>query len=258
MAPIRTFAGRVAEAMAAAAGNTTTAADTSNTSAAVYSSQPYPAALIVATFSLPVILLILPPLSWHLRNRNIGAAMLVLWTLVINFLSFINALIWPNDDIVTWYNGAGLCDIEVKLQMGWSVAAPAGLACVLRGLAKAMDTKRVSLGKTQKEMRIEYAIDVAWCIGFPMLQMLFHYIVQYRRYYLFGISGCIPAVSKTWLTVPMIFVQPLIWTVIDAYFAGKFKRASLSCPTPLTITHSPHPRAPLPLPHGLLSNLGQP
>jgi hypothetical protein len=53
--------------------------------------------------------------------------------------------------------------------------------------------------------------------------MLFHYIVQTRRYYLYGISGCLPAIDISLVTVFLLGIPPLLWTLIDAYYAGKNK-----------------------------------
>ncbi|KAK3066361.1 a-factor receptor [Teratosphaeriaceae sp. CCFEE 6253] len=180
---------------------------------------PYPAAILLAAFSLLVVLLLTSPLCWHYRNRNVGATMLVAWTIIINLQSFTNALLWPNDDIAHWYNGRGLCDVEVKLQVAWFVAAPAALAAVLRALANAIDTNRATLVKSKAQRVRDYAIDFSLCLGLPALTMLFHYIVQPTRYVLFGITGCLAASSKTWLTVVLLDIPPGILTLVDTYYA---------------------------------------
>jgi len=185
------------------------------------STTAYPSAVLLAFFSLLTVLLIIPPMCWHYRNRNLGATLLVAWTIIMNLQSFINAITWSSDDIISWYDGAGLCDVEAKLQIAWGVAAPAALACVLRALANAMNTDRATLIKGKAQRWRDYAIDLSWCICAPLLQMLFHYVVQYRRYYLFGISGCVPAADQSWLTVLLLYIPPVIWTLIDGYFACK-------------------------------------
>ena len=182
----------------------------------------YTSAILLSLGNLLVILLILPPIFWHARNRNIGATLLVGCVIMLNLQSLINALLWPTDNIAKWYNGSGLCDVEVKLQVAAQVASPAALGCVLRALARVMDTRRTQLVQTKAQRWRGYAIDLLWCFGFPMLQMLFHYIVKPGRYYLFGIIGCVPAVSNSWLTILLLLVPPVIWTLIDAYYASKY------------------------------------
>ncbi|KAK1820433.1 a-factor receptor [Friedmanniomyces endolithicus] len=205
MAPISTLFTRQAAAVPSTPTTPTTA--------------PYPAAIALATLSLLVILLLLSPMSWHLRNRNVGATFLVAWTILINLQTLINALLWPHDDIALWYNGAGLCDVEVKVQIAFSVAAPAALAAVLRALANALDTSRATLVKSRAQRIRDYVVDLSFCLGFPALQMLFHYIDQPTRYLLFGIAGCEASVSKTWVMILLMDVPPLLWTLVDSYYA---------------------------------------
>lgn len=183
--------------------------------------QVYLSAILLATFSFILMLLIIPPMFWHLRNRNIGATVLVAWVVLLLFFTFTNALLWPADNIDTWYNGVGLCDVEVKIQVASQVAFPASLACVLRALAAVLDTDRVSVLQTKAQRRRNYAIDLSWCVGLPLLQMFLHYIVQTKRYYIYGIAGCLPAVSNSWPTIVLIVLPPALWTIVDAYFAGK-------------------------------------
>ncbi|KAK0916384.1 a-factor receptor [Friedmanniomyces endolithicus] len=186
MAPISTLFTRQAASAAASTPSPPTTA-------------PYPAAIALATLSLLVIILLLSPMCWHLRNRNVGATFLVAWTILINLQTLINALLWPHDDIALWYNGAGLCDVEVKLQIAFLSLLP-----LLWPLAQRIR---------------DYAVDFSFCLGFPALQMLFHYIDQPTRYLLFGIAGCEASVSKTWVTVLLMDVPPLLWTLVDSYYA---------------------------------------
>jgi pheromone a factor receptor len=186
------------------------------------SSTPYPAAIILATFSLLVALLIIPPMLWHLSNRNIGATSLIIWLLVLNLQSFLNAVLWSHDNIAHWFEGHVLCDIEVKISIAGTVGVPSSVACVLRALAKVMDTERVSLGLSKGQKRRAIAIDFLWCAGFPGLQMFFHYVVQTRRYYIAGIAGCMPANSRSWVTDLLITAPQIVWTVVGCYYAGEF------------------------------------
>ena len=109
-------------------------------------SEPYLSATLLATFSLLFALLIFPPMLWHLSNRNIGATSLILWLLIQNLQDFLNAILWSHDDTTRWFKGYVLCDIEVKISIAGTVGVPSSVACVLRALAKVMDTERVSLG----------------------------------------------------------------------------------------------------------------
>ena len=158
---------------------------------------------------------------WHFSNRNIGATSLILWLLLLNFQSFLNALLWPHDDTAQWFGGTGLCDVEVKLMIAASVGVPSSVASVLRALARVMDTEKASLGLSNREKRRGYAIDLLWCVGFPVLQMFFHYVVQSERYYIVGIAGCAPAADDSWVTDSLIFAPPVGWTLVGGYYSSE-------------------------------------
>ncbi|KAK6428830.1 a-factor receptor [Oleoguttula sp. CCFEE 5521] len=183
------------------------------------STATYPTAILLSVFALLISLLIIPPMLWHARNRNIGATSLIAWILILNIQIVLNALIWRNDNTNSWFSGTGLCDIEVKIQLASGVGFPSSAACVLRALARVMDTERTSMGKTRAQKKRGYAIDLLWCAGFPALQMLFHYVVQPSRYYIWGISGCVPSVSNSWVTDLLIIAPPVAWVLVCAVYA---------------------------------------
>jgi pheromone a factor receptor len=184
-------------------------------------SEPYISAVALATLSLLFAILIIPPMIWHFSNRNIGATALILWLLVLNLQNSLNAILWSHDDVTNWFGGNVLCDIEVKIMVAVATGVPSSVACILRALARVMDTERVSLGLTKSQRRRGYAVDLLWCAGFPALQMFFHYIVQTSRYYIVGIAGCTPAVSRSWVTDLLIIAPPVMWTVLGSFYAGE-------------------------------------
>ncbi|GAB7360314.1 hypothetical protein MBLNU230_g8071t1 [Neophaeotheca triangularis] len=199
------------------------------------SAPPYSSAIALAFFSLLLVFLITPSATWHVRNRNIGASSLVIIVLIKNFMSFLNAVIWPADNLSAWFSGHGLCDIQVKIQVASHVLIPAAAACMLRALARVMDTNRTTLGLSKSQKRKDMAIELVLCLGLPLLQMLAHYIVQPSRYYVYGIAGCVPTVDSSWPTVVLVLLPPVFLTIIDAYYAiliiirlSKYRRAFTS------------------------------
>lgn len=182
----------------------------------------YPCAILFALVSLLIALLILPPLVWHARNRNVGAAALIAWLIALNLFSFINAIIWPTDDLSTWFDGTGLCDLEAQIYVASQVALAASFACILRALAKVLHAERSSActGQTAAQKRRGYAVDLLWCVGFPLVQAVVHLVVQRHRYYIVGIAGCAPTVSDNLLASVLIVSPPTIWVLLDTYYAS--------------------------------------
>ncbi|KAK5166322.1 a-factor receptor [Saxophila tyrrhenica] len=196
------------------AGKPAESSKTASTSTGVYAS-----AVALALVSFFLMLLIIPPMFWHARNRNIGATALVAWLIMLLLFTFTNAIIWPSDDIPSWFSGTGYCDVQIKLQVAAQVAVPASFACILRALAAVMDTDRAIFVQTKAQKQWSGIVDLICCVGFPLLQMLLHYVVQSRRYYVYGISGCAPAASTSWPSIPIMILHPLLWTILDVYFA---------------------------------------
>ncbi len=181
----------------------------------------YPIAVVAIVLSALAIVLDIPPLVWHFRNRNIAAWSLIFWILILNVTVFCNAIIWPNDDFASWWDGQGLCDVEAKLFVGATVAIPGALACIMRGLAKVLDTNNTVVTTTKGDRRKRLIIEIIFCFGCPVYFMAIHYVVQHIRYYLWGISGCNTPFDNSWVTIGLIFIWPPILTLVDTYYAGE-------------------------------------
>ncbi|KAF2474199.1 STE3-domain-containing protein [Lindgomyces ingoldianus] len=180
----------------------------------------YPNAVILPVLALLAVLLDIPPLVWHMSQHNIAAWSLILWIILANFFNFTNPLIWPTDDIDHWWDGNGLCDVEVRVFLSFGIGLPAAVMMVMRKLAKVMDTRNITVAPTQSQRVREKALDGLWCWGYPLLMALIYYIVQPIRYWIFGISGCVVALDESWLSIVLIHMWTPITVLIGSYYAG--------------------------------------
>lgn len=181
-------------------------------------SSPEPAGVALATLSFVVIILLIGPLVWHCKSRNVPAASLISWILISNLVNFLNVLIWPNDDFEGRWDGSGLCDIEVKLAVGRSTALPGATLCILKGLADVMDCNKVNLAPSRAQRVRKRVIELAWCIGVPILSMLLHLVVQPNRYIIYGVTGCAPSYDQSWPTIVLMHVVPILITLGAAFY----------------------------------------
>lgn len=186
-----------------------------------------PMAIVIAVFSGITLIIDIPPLIWHLKNRNIAACCLISWIVLLNFFAFINAIIWSTDDVDKWFNGQGLCDIQVKLFVGATIAIPLALLRIIRSLALVLCTKGGTGLTTAKERRKRATIDLITCLLIPALFMILHYIVQPNRYYIWRVSGCQVSIDNSWVSVVILLIWPLLITLIDSYYAGMILVGSL-------------------------------
>ena len=180
----------------------------------------YPSAIAVSTLAFIAIMIDVPPFVWHMRNHNVAAASLVFWILLSNLMNFINALIWPTDDIQNWWHGRVLCDMEVKLMIAVTVGVVGSLACIMRNLATVLDTNRTVLSLSKAQKRRQIVIDCLFCFGGPLYVMAIHYVVQANRYYIFAISGCTVSYVRSWPKLVLILIWPPILCVVAAYYSG--------------------------------------
>lgn len=187
-----------------------------------------PAAVALPTVSLLALLLNVPPLVWHIKNRNVAACNLIVYTIFMNLCNFVNAVIWPTDDVYSWFSGAVLCDIEVKLLLASTFGIAGSLACIMRALANVLDTERTTLIPTKQQRRIEVFTTAALCFGGPLYAMVIHYVVQPSRYYILAIVGCTPSLDNSWPTIALIAIWPVVLCLAATYYGRKF-----SGPTPI-------------------------
>ncbi|MCJ1388307.1 a-factor receptor [Xylographa bjoerkii] len=178
-----------------------------------------PAAIAIPLLSLITILLDFPAFIWHIKSRNLPSSSLIFWILLSNLMNLVNALLWPNDNIPTWFSGTILCDIEVKLDLAATLALVGSVFCIARTLARALDTSKPAISTSGQQRFRRNLLDCALCFGPPLYIIIIHYVVQPSRYYLFAISGCTPSVDNSWPTIVLIFIWPPLLCLPSAYYA---------------------------------------
>ncbi|KAJ7455559.1 GPCR fungal pheromone mating factor [Mycena latifolia] len=147
-----------------------------------------PVALPIIAFIALVLVLI--PLGLHCRSRNIPLLSIIAWLAISDLTYGINAAIWNgNVDLVAlpW------CDISTKLRIGSEIALP---VCAL---ALAFQVYRITLQKS----RLGLGVELGMCLGFPIIIMGLHSIVQGHRFDIYENFGCNPAI---YLSVPSIII----------------------------------------------------
>jgi pheromone a factor receptor len=190
---------------------------------------PYPlhaAAVLVPLFSAIMLVLDLPPLIWHLRHGNVGASALILWLAVSLAMNAVNGAVWPRDNALEWFNGHGLCDVEVRLRAGAPVGVSAALAVILRRLAAVLDTNRAVVTQGRGVRRRQNAVDCLLCFGAPLLLMLVYYVVQSQRFDIFAITGCSYQLDGSWPTIALVLIWPPVLSVFSCYYASEFNPSS--------------------------------
>ena len=177
-------------------------------------------AVAVPLLALITLVLDVPPLVWHIKNRNLGAASLVSWLVLCNLFNMVNALIWPTNDIAHWWHGQVFCDIQVKLMVAVYAGVAGSLACIMGNLAAVLDTRKTVLVPSPAQRLRRMVADSLLCFGVPICLILVHYIVQPCRYYILAIAGCWPSYDNSWPKLALIFIWPPVLCLIAFYYCG--------------------------------------
>lgn len=174
----------------------------------------YQAALIA--LSIIAIILLIPPLVWHIKTINIPAITLIVWLLLMDIQVFVNAIIWGGEDFANAYNGVGYCDVMVKLQVGASVGISSSVAAIMFNLYRILraDTVIPSLTSFRK-----IAVDLSISLITPVLVMALNYLVQSKRYYVFQYTGCQNILAPSYVTILVCTMWLVIWSLVGVIYA---------------------------------------
>ncbi|KAH7911857.1 pheromone A receptor-domain-containing protein [Hygrophoropsis aurantiaca] len=160
-------------------------------------------------------LLLLLPLPWHWRARNVATLSMILWLFVINVIYGVDAIIWGNNVNVVvpvW------CDITSKIIIGATFALPSACLCVCIHLERVASVRQAQT--THSDKRRRQIFEAIMCFGLPMLFMGLHYIVQGHRFDIIEEYGCRPT---TYVSIPAVFliwVPPLLLATLSLGFAA--------------------------------------
>jgi len=169
-----------------------------------------------------VIILIVVPFRTLYVAKQLPACTMIAVTGLVLFFNFVNAILWPNDDITTWWDGNGLCDVEVLLKAVLSTLCASSTACLTHNLSQAVDVdNNPRLFESAAMRRRRIAGELLFCFGIPFVQLVTHYFVQAGRYAIIAVYGCIDVVDTSWVTIFLFAAWPLIFSLINCYYASK-------------------------------------
>ncbi|KAJ5020996.1 pheromone A receptor-domain-containing protein [Bipolaris maydis] len=186
---------------------------------------PFPA------FAFPAWILCVPAMVWHFRQANIAAGSNVLWIILHNFFNSINALIWPRDNLLEWWDGNVWCDIHVRIQVASYVGVAASAAMITRKLARVMDTRNITVSSSRSSRVREKIWESVWCWGAPMVLAIVYYVVQPARYTIYGIVGCQSTYDNSWPSLvlsimwfPITMAFATFWSILLVYRLYRYRK----------------------------------
>jgi pheromone a factor receptor len=180
---------------------------------------PICAALMIAANYVPLLLL--------LKVRKLAACSLVIVLAIENAFTFINAILWPNDNTAKWYSGVGVCDVQVAIRAPLTTLLASSTAYLSWDLAQALDTNNPRLYEAQQARRRRIAIELLFCFVVPALQVALQYVVLTNRFSVATIYGCSGYWDNSWPSVVIFAIWPPIFALLNCCFACKFHNIDL-------------------------------
>ncbi|KAI0702581.1 STE3-domain-containing protein [Earliella scabrosa] len=158
-------------------------------------------------------ILVLVPLPWHLQAWNSGTCYYMIWTALGCLNEFVNSIVWHNNVL----NVAPIwCDISTRIIVGQSVGIPMASLCISRRLYNISRVSNVLTTRAQKRRVI--LVDSLLCVLFPIICMVFSYIVQGHRFNIFENLGCYPAIYNTLPTYFLVYMWPTIIGLVSSVY----------------------------------------
>lgn len=156
------------------------------------------------------------------RVKNMPGCTMIVVIVIMNFFTWLNAILWSNDDISSWFNGHGLCDVEVIVRTVCATLISTSTACLTRNLAQAVDADNPRLFETVSQRRRRHVVEVLFVFGIPLLQMPLHYIPQTNRYAIVTIYGCADVIDYSWPTIIINLIWPSFFAILNCYYASEY------------------------------------
>ncbi|PYH41735.1 pheromone receptor [Aspergillus saccharolyticus JOP 1030-1] len=175
-------------------------------------------AVLLPVLSFLSLLLSVVPLVLHWKNRNVASSSLICWYMILNVFNIVNAILWPTDDVGSWWDGKILCDFEGKIMIASYIAVPGTLVCIFRSLACVLDTRRAALVPTRSQRWWNRGMTLLFCFIAPAIAMITQIIYQGSRYFVFAIAGCVNSYDESWVTLTLAYIWPLIICLIAGYY----------------------------------------
>lgn len=162
-------------------------------------------------------LILVPPMAWHCKCKNIPAISLIFWLMYNNLVTIINAAVWSGAGFYQ-ISGKGYCDVVGKLNAGSSSGMVASICAMAMNLYFVLGAKETTLIDPQSRIRL--AVNVAMCWATPVVIMATNYLIQASRFIVVRYYGCNIAYDPSALTYVLYSMWPVVWLVGAMVFAG--------------------------------------
>ncbi|KAI1151577.1 pheromone A receptor-domain-containing protein [Nemania diffusa] len=157
------------------------------------------------------------PLRLLVRNGEFAAVVFIVDVAVMNFITILNSVIWHDDNWSVWWDGAGLCDVEVYLSAPLQTIYAASIFTVMYHLAQQVKLSRV--GRGRREMTRRHLLQAAIIFPVPLVQLAFTYFDLAQRYIVGTLIGCSAVYDVSWPKNLVYDAPPAVFAVLSVPYA---------------------------------------
>lgn len=158
------------------------------------------------------------PLRLLVRNGEFAAVVFIVDVAVMNFITILNSVIWHDDNWSVWWDGAGLCDVEVYLSAPLQTIYAASIFTVMYHLAQQVKLSRV--GRGRREMTRRHLLQAAIIFPVPLVQLAFTYFDLAQRYIVGTLIGCSAVYDVSWPKNLVYDAPPAVFAVLSVPYAS--------------------------------------
>ncbi|KAI0527948.1 pheromone A receptor-domain-containing protein [Xylaria bambusicola] len=157
------------------------------------------------------------PVRLLVRNGEFAAVVLIIDVTIMNTFTILNALIWHDDNWTTWWDGTGLCDVEVYLSGPLQTIYAASIFTVMYHLAQQV---KVTGARRDRSLRTRRnLIQAAIIFPIPAIQLAFTYFDLAQRYIIGTLIGCSAVYDTSWPKTLVYDVPPAVFAVLSVPYA---------------------------------------
>ncbi|KAK0623090.1 pheromone A receptor-domain-containing protein [Immersiella caudata] len=152
------------------------------------------------------------------RNGEFAATVFCVAVLTRNTGYIINALIWRDDNVATWYDGKGWCDLQVYINFASDTAFNTCLFEIMRSLCSIVGLDRVA-SMTSRERFRQQIISAAVIFTIPVVQVALSCFLMLRRYNISTLVGCTTIYHFDWVFFVFYVLPTPAFVVLAAILA---------------------------------------
>ncbi|KAI1644520.1 pheromone A receptor-domain-containing protein [Daldinia loculata] len=158
-----------------------------------------------------------PPLRTLWRYGDLPGVTLIIVVAIMNFFTVLNAMIWSNDNWDDWWDGKGLCDLQVYLSTPMKTIYAATILVTVYELSKKFNVRR-AIQLHSREDRYRELKQALVIFAVPFIQLVMTYFTISQRYKVGTLIGCIAEYDNSWPKIIFFDVPNPIFVVLSIPF----------------------------------------